>query len=362
MSKTVALIPGEDAAPEAFLPTVELLGRLDLDISWVWPQVGIPAQKASGDPFPPEARQAIDDSDTTLFGATSGPSGPALRYLRWGRDTYANVRPARWMPGARSPLRDPSAVDLVIVRENTEDVYVGVEGDLRALDGVELVSRLHRRPVSQMGEGRFALKVITEARTRKIVEFACTLALERAEQRRRPPKLTTGTKHNISPVADGYFLEVARETARQFPEVAFESLLADDLVHKLVIRPQAFDVIVLPNLYGDLFSDAAAAVVGGLGLGPSGCYGDAYAYFESAHGSAPDIAGTNTINPTATLLSAAMMLDYLGFAQAARRLSDGVERVYAEGRCLTPDQGGGATTTEFCEAVARAMGSRGRRR
>ena len=116
MSRKVALIPGEDAAPEAFLPTVELLGRLDLDIDWVWPQVGIPAQEATGDPFPPAARQAIDDSDTTLFGATSGPSGRALRHLRWGRNTYANVRPARWIPGARRPLRDPSGVDLVIVR------------------------------------------------------------------------------------------------------------------------------------------------------------------------------------------------------------------------------------------------------
>lgn len=355
MTKRVVLIPGEDAAPEAFLPTVQLLQSLELDIDWVWPQVGLSAQESLGNSFPPEARHAIDESDATLFGSTSGPSGRALRYLRWGLETYANVRPARWIPGARSPLRDPSGIDLVIVRENMEDVYVGVEGDLRSLDGITLNSRLMRKPVSAMGEGRFALKVVTEERTRNIVEFGCTLALQRAERLGRPPKVSTGTKHNISPVADGYFLEVARETARRYPDVALECLLADDLVHKLVVKPQAFDVIVLPNLYGDLFSDAAAAVVGGLGLGPSGCYGQDYAYFESAHGSAPDIAGRNCINPTATLLSAAMMLEYLGFDEASRRLAKGVDRVYADGGTLTPDQGGSASTTDFCDAVAAAM-------
>lgn len=354
--KKVVLIPGEDAAPEAFLPTVDLLQRLDLDIEWISPEVGVAAERATGDTFPPAAKRAIDTSDATLFGSTSGPSGRALRYLRWGLETYANVRPARWMRGARSPLRDPEGIDLVIVRENMEDVYVGVEGDLRDLDGIGLVSRLHRKPVAEMGEGRFALKVITRERTRRIVEFGCRLALSRAARLGRSPKVTIGTKHNISPVADAYFLEVARETAANFPDIAFESLLADDLVHKLIVKPRAFDVIVLPNLYGDLFSDAAAAVVGGLGLGPSGCYGDRYAYFESAHGSAPDIAGTHTINPTATLLSAAMMLEYLGFAAPADRLTSAVERVYADGRTLTPDQGGKSSTEEFCAAVAAAMG------
>lgn len=351
MRRKVVLIPGEDAAPEAFAPTVALLRNMRMDIEWIELLVGEPALREQNDAFPPGAKRAIDESDATLFGSTSGASGRALRYLRWGRGTYANVRPARWLPGARSPLRYPDGIDLVIVRENMEDLYVGVEGDLRDLDDFGFVSPLQRKRVSEMGRGRFALKVVTEERTRKIVSFACELALKRAKPG-RVPRVTVGTKHNILPIADGYFLEIARATASEFPNVEFESLLADDLVHKLVIKPQAFDVIVLPNLYGDLFSDAAAAVVGGLGLGPSGCYGDDYAYFEPAHGSVPDIAGTHTINPTATLLSAAMMLEYLEFRDEGARLEAAVARVYAQGRTLTVDQGGRASTSEFCDAVS----------
>ncbi|MFP6835355.1 MAG: isocitrate/isopropylmalate family dehydrogenase [Pseudomonadales bacterium] len=358
--KRVVLIPGEDAAPEAFHPTVELINQLQLDIEWDRPPVGEAGLELCNNPFPPEAKSAIDASDATLFGSTSGASGRALRYLRWGLETYANVRPARWFPGCKSPLKNPQGIDLVIVRENMEDIYVGVEGDLRELDDREFTSRLQRKPISGMGEGRYALKVITEKRTRAVTISACELALKRAQDRARPSKVTCGTKHNISPIADGYFLEIARETAADYPEVEFESLLADDLVHKLVVKPQMFDVVLLPNLYGDLFSDAAAGVVGGLGLGPSGCYGDDYAYFESAHGSAPDIAGTNTINPTATILSAAMMLEYLGFEAQSRRLVQAVEAVYASGEHLTPDQGGMASTTEFCEAVGLAMRSNNR--
>lgn len=353
--KRVVLIPGDDAAPEAFHPTVELINQLQLDIEWHRPPVGAAGLELCDNPFPPEAKAAIDASDATLFGATSGVSGRALRYLRWGLETYANVRPARWYPGCNSPLRHPQGIDLVIVRENMEDTYIGVEGDLRELDDREFVSRLQRKPISGMGNGRYALKVITENRTRAVTRFACELALKRGLESGAEATVTCGTKHNISPVADGYFLEIARDTAAEYPDVQFESLLADDLVHKLVVKPQMFDVVLLPNLYGDLFSDAAAGVVGGLGLGPSGCYGENYAYFESAHGSAPDIAGTDTINPTATILSAAMMLEYLGFHAEFRHLVGAVEAVYAKGDQLTPDQGGAASTTEFCEAVSRAL-------
>lgn len=354
-SKKVVLIPGEDAAPEAFHPTVALIGQLDLPIEWDTPLIGDLAKAQVGNPFPPEAQEAIDRADATLFGSTNGASMGAMRHLRWGKKTYANVRPARWFPGCNSPLKNPQGIDLVIVRENMEDTYVGVEGDLADLAPINFVSRLHRKPVQEMGKGKYALKVITEACTKQITEFACELALKRAAVSGKRPHVTSGTKHNISPVADGYFLEVARETAKKYPDVLFDSLLADDLVHKLIINPHAFDVIVLPNLYGDLFSDAAGGVIGGLGLCPSGCYGKDYAYFESAHGSAPDIMGKNIINPTATIFSAAMMLEYLGFNEKAARLVKAVEKVYAEGRHLTPDQGGKASTTEFCDAVARAL-------
>jgi isocitrate/isopropylmalate dehydrogenase len=154
------------------------------------------------------------------------------------------------------------------------------------------------------------------------------------------------------PQSDGLFRSVALDVARGYPDIGFDGFLVDDFARRLVAEPHGLDVVVLPNLYGDILSDAAAGLVGGLGLAPSGCYGDSYAYFESVHGTAPDIAGRNVINPTATILSAVMMLDHLGFDAAARRLDAAVARVYAAGAPLTPDQGGAATTTAFCEAVA----------
>jgi isocitrate/isopropylmalate dehydrogenase len=157
------------------------------------------------------------------------------------------------------------------------------------------------------------------------------------------------------PRSDGLFRERVARVAAGYPDVELQSLIVDDLAHRLVAQPQAFDVVLLPNLYGDVLSDAAAALVGGLGLAPSGCFGDDYAYFEPAHGTAPDLAGRNVINPTATLLSGAMLLDHLGFADAAARLVGAVERVYAEGKHLTPDQGGSASTRELCDAVGEEL-------
>ena len=350
-AKRVVVIEGEDASPEVVRPTVALVDKLGLPLEWQWPPVGRAAQAACGTTFPDAARQAIDASDATLFGATSGPSTAALFYLRWGRGTYANVRPARWVPGFRSPMAHPQGVDLVIVRENLEDLYMMVEGELGDLAPLKAVSLTAGRPVVELAPGRYALKVITEAGTRRVARFSFELA-RRRKQEGRPGKVTCACKYNMLPRSDGLFRDVATEVAGDYPDIAFETLIVDDFAHKLVIAPQQFDVVVLPNLYGDILSDAAAGVIGGLGLAASGCYGDGYAYFESAHGTAPDIAGKNIINPTATILSAKMMLDYLGFPQAAARFAAAVETVYAEGKALTPDQGGRATTTDFCEAVA----------
>ncbi len=353
-SKQVVVIEGEDAAPEAVRPTLALIDRLALDIEWVRPPVGEEGMTRHGSLFPDEARRAIDASDATLFGATSGKSAPALFYLRWGKGTYANVRPARWFRGCRSPLLHPEGIDFVIVRENLEDLYVGVEGDLEALRPLGLTSLMAGGPVADMGPGRFALKVITEAGSERVARFAFELARRRRAQG-RPGKVTCASKYNMLPRSDGLFRDVAARVAASYPDIAFETFIVDDFARRLVAAPHALDVVVLPNLYGDILSDAAAGVIGGLGLAPSGCYGDTYAYFESAHGSAPDIAGKNVINPTATILSATMMLEYLGFAAAARRLEAAVERVYAAGHALTPDQGGNASTTEFCEVVAREL-------
>lgn len=352
--KRVVVIEGEDAAPEAMRPSVALLEQLALPIEWLRPEVGEHALETCGSPFPPAAREAIDASDATLFGSTSGASAPALFHLRWGRETYANVRPARFVPGYRSPLARPEGVDLVIVRENLEDLYVVAEGELEALGPAAIRSLTARRLVHELGPGRFALKVITEAGSDRVARFAFELA-RRRKARGRPGRVTCGTKHNMLPRSDGLFRERVATVAAGYPDVEHESLIVDDLAHRLVANPWSLDVVVLPNLYGDVLSDAAAALIGGLGLAPSGCYGDDYAYFESAHGTAPDIAGRGIINPTATLLSAAMMLEHLGFPDAAERLRCALERVYAEGRFLTPDQGGRAGTEEFCAAVARAL-------
>lgn len=354
MTKTVALIPGEDAAPEAFHPTVALVDRLGLGIEWVRPPVGQTAIDTHGHPFPPVARDAIDAADATLFGSTSGPSALALFYLRWGKQTYANVRPARWFPGAKSPLADPRGIDLVILRENLEDLYVRAEGAVEALGPLGLRSVTARQRIEEMSPGKYALKVITERGAERVARFAFALARKR-KGFGAAGKVTCGTKHNMLPQSDGLFLEVTTRIAAEHPDVAFESFIVDDLAHRLVSRAREFDVVLLPNLYGDILSDAAAALVGGLGLAASGCYGDDYAYFESAHGTAPDIAGKGIINPTATILSAAMMLEYLGFADAGKAVVDAVARVYSEGKALTPDQGGSATTVEFCEAVWGAV-------
>jgi isocitrate/isopropylmalate dehydrogenase len=348
------VIEGEDASPEAMRPSVALIDALGLPIEWIHPPVGRPARESHGQLFPDETRAEIDAADATFFGATSGPSVPALFYLRWGLGTFANVRPARYLPGARSPLKEPEGIDLVIVRENLEDLYLGIEGDVGALRPLALASPISRRSVVDYAPARYALKVISEAGSRRVIRFAFELARRRRAEG-RPGRLSCATKHNMLPRSDGLFRDVAIELAAEYPDVEFESFIIDDFGQRLVTRAHALDVVVMPNLYGDILSDTAAGLVGGLGLAPSGCYGDAHAYFESAHGTAPDLAGRNVINPTATLLSGAMMLEHIGFAGAASRLRRAVEAVYAEGVSLTPDQGGAATTTDFCDAVARHL-------
>ncbi len=352
--KRVVVIEGEDAAPEAMRPSVALLEKLGADVEWLWPPVGERGIAACGSAFPKEARDAIDRSDSSLFGATSGKSAAALLYLRWGKQTYANVRPCRFLPGCKSPLARPDGIDFAIVRENLEDLYLGVEGDVEELRPLALRSLTARKPVAEMQPGRFALKVITERGAERVARFAFGLA-RRRKGRGSPGRVTCATKHNMLPQTDGLFRDVAQRVALEFPDIEFQSFIVDDFARRLVTEPRALDVVLLPNLYGDILSDGAAGLVGGLGLAPSGCYGDDYAYFESAHGSAPDIAGRNVINPTATLLSAAMMLEHLGFDRDAVRLERAIARVYAEGSTLTPDQGGNASTSAFCEAVARAL-------
>jgi isocitrate/isopropylmalate dehydrogenase len=350
-TKRVAVIEGEDASPEAVKPTIKLLDRMDLGIEWVYPPVGEKGEAEHNSIFPDEAKEAIDASDTTLFGATSGKSAFALFYLRWGKKAYANVRPATWLPGYKSPLSDPRRIDLVIVRENLEDMYLMIEGDLKMLAIAGLRSPILQKPVADLGPGKFGIKVITRAGTERVARYAFELARQRKTKGKRG-KVTVASKYNMLPQSDGLFKEVAAQVAESYPEIEFETMIIDNFAHSLTGSPWRHDVVLLPNLYGDILSDAAAGLIGGLGLSPSGCYGKDYAYFEPAHGTAPDIAGKNIINPTATLLSAAMMLDYLKFTDAAEKLETAIAKVCAEGRVLTPDQGGRSSTTEFVQAVA----------
>ncbi len=345
-NKKVVVLPGDDAAPEGMAATMEVLRALRAPIDYnEFP----PGEKWVRGDTDAKARKAIDESDTTLFGSTSGKT-TSINYLRWGKQTFANVRPARYMKGFRSPMAKPEGIDFVIVRENLEDLYLGLEGPIENLAPLHLHSRILRGPLNTAEPGIYAIKVITERETRRVAEFACQLAIKRKHAGGKG-KVTCTSKYNMLAESDGLFRRIVEETVATHPEVKYEQFIVDDFARRIVQSPHDLDVVVMPNLYGDILSDAAAGTVGGLGVAPSGCYGENYAYFESVHGTAPDIMGQHIINPTASILSAAMMLDYLGFASESKRLDDAVRKVYAEGRTLTVDQGGKAKTNEFAKAV-----------
>jgi 3-isopropylmalate dehydrogenase len=350
----VAVIPGEDAAPEAMDQVIRIIDSLDLEIAWHYPEVGAAAKEKWGTTFPDAAIQLIDQCTTTLFGSTSGPSGRALHYLRWGKQTYANVRPARWRPGFRSPLAKPQGVDFVIVRENLEDLYLSLEGELADLAPLGLTSGTAGKPPQALGTGFYALKAITEEGSARVIRYAFELARQR-RARGLPGHVTLGSKWNMLPKSDGLFRDIGEAIAAEYDDVPYRAFIIDDLAHRMVADPHALDVVVMPNLYGDILSDAAAGLVGGLGLAPSGCYGNDYAYFESAHGTAPDIAGKGIINPTATLMSAGMMLEYLGLTEASRQIDVAITRIYRENRSLTPDQGGQAGTVQFADSMIQLL-------
>jgi isocitrate/isopropylmalate dehydrogenase len=345
-AKKVVVLPGDDAAPETVGAAMEVLRTLGPDIEYVeFP----PGEEWVRGKTAIDARAAIDASDSTLFGSTSGKTA-GIFYLRWGKDTYANVRPARYLPGAQSPLKHPEGIDYIIVRENLEDLYLGLEGPLEALAPLKLHSRIARAALDTSMPGRFAIKIITERNCRRIAEFAFRLARKRKAAGGKG-KVTATSKYNMLREADELFRRIAEDVSTGFPDIAYEQFVIDDFARRVVQSPHDLDVVVMPNLYGDIMSDAAAGTLGGLGLAPSGCYGADYAYFESVHGTAPDLVGQGIINPTATMLSAAMMLEYLGFAAEANRFEGALRKVYAERRVLTPDQGGRSSTRDFTRAV-----------
>ena len=352
MTKRVCVIPGDDSAPEAVLPALGVLRAMELDIDYTVLPSGEDGMREHGDDWERIGRDAVDATDTTLFGSTSGKTR-TLRYLRWGKRAFANVRPVRYMPGANSPLREPEGIDFVIIRENMEDMYTGVEGDLTEIAPMNFVNRFTGDPLAGP-DGRFAIKVITEEASRRVIRFGFELARKRKAAGHRG-RLTVSSKYNMLPRTDGLFRDIGRAVAKEYPDIEHEEFIVDDFARRIVATPLELDVVVLPNLYGDILSDEASALVGGLGVTPSGCYAENFAYFEPVHGTAPDITGTGTINPTATLLSAVMMLEHLGMEEDASALEGAVQAVYAEGRHLTPDQGGSASSEELCKAVAAKL-------
>lgn len=349
MSKKVCVIKGDDASPEVVLPTVDILESMTMDIEFIPTAVNDEALAKYGEVFPASAKKAIDESDCALFGSTRVLTG-VHAYLRWGKRCYANIRPTKYMPGMRSPLKNPEGIDFVIVRENLEGLYPGFEGAIRLLAPLKLYNEMTGMTLDTKAKGKFAVKITTEAETKLICESACKVALERQARGGRG-KVTVACKYNVLTQSDEMFRRIAEETVKSYPRLTFEQVIVDNFCQQMIINPHRYDVVVMSNEHGDILADGAAALIGGLGIAPNACIGKGYAYFGSVHGTAPDIAGMNTINPTAMMLSAVMMLEYLDFKAAASRLESAIYAVYREGQHLTRDQGGKATTTEFSEAV-----------
>lgn len=331
MAYRICLIEGDGIGHEVVPAARKVLEATGLPLEFLEAEAGWETFERRGVSVPEETLEKVMASDATLFGAATSPTRKvpgffgAIRYLRRKLDLYANVRPARSRP---IPQSRPG-VDLVIVRENTEGLYV--EQERRYLDVA------------------IADAVISKRASERIARYAFKLA-----SRREKKLLHAAHKANVLPVTQGLFLETVKEVAQDFPGVTLKDIIVDNCAMQLVMRPEQFDVIVTTNLLGDILSDLTAGLVGGLGLAPSGNIGDRYAVFEPVHGSAPDIAGKGIANPTAAILSAAMLLEYLGEVEAARRIEAAVDKVLAEGP-HTPDLGGTATTEAFTEAVIRAM-------
>ena len=357
MAHRVTLIPGDGIGPEVSAATRLVLDAAHGDIEWVDAVAGAGALDSHGALLPEETLQAVRDCRVALKGPITTPVGTGFRSinvaLRQELDLFASVRPARALPGV--PIRHP-ATDLVVVRENTEDLYQGIEFERGSPQAAALREELHRLAGFDVREDAgITLKPISVAGTRRIVRFAFEYA--RANGRR---KVTLGHKSNVMRYSDGLFLKTFLDIARDpliRGEVEIEDIQIDHLSMRLAWEPEAFDVLLLPNLYGDILSDLFAGLVGGLGLIPGANIGWEYAVFEPVHGSAPDIAGKGLANPIAMILSGAMMLRHLGERSAATRVERAVDAMLAEGSVRTPDLGGSSTTEQVAASVrARLAG------
>lgn len=347
----IAVIKGDGIGPEVVDAAVDVLDATGIDLQFQEVLMGQAAIEEYGTPLPDVTRSTVEELGVALKGPVKTPVGFGYRSvnvaLRQQLDLYANIRPCTYIPGVSSRIDDPDAIDIVVVRENLEDVYAGIEYGPDA-DGVDrLRSLLQDTGHATPEETAYTIKPMSRAAAERIIRHAFEYAAEHGRDR-----VTSVDKANIMKATDGLFMEVAEEIAAEY-DVDHEHILVDNMAQQLVLRPEAFNVVVTQNLYGDILSDLAAGLVGGVGLAPSANVGDDAAVFASVHGTAPDIAGENAANPTALIRSAALLLEHGGYTQAADNVRSALRAVIAEAGddVLTPDMGGTGSTDSVTRAV-----------
>lgn len=330
--KTITLIPGDGIGPEISDAVTKIIEAAGVKINWDIQSAGADVAEKEGTPLPDRVIDSIKKNKIALKAPVTTPIGKGFRSvnvaLRKSLDLYACLRPAKNIPGIKTRFDN---VDLIVVRENTEDLYAGIE---RQIDENKAES----------------IKIITREASERIADYAFDYAVKNNRK-----KVTAVSKANICKLSDGLFLEAARAVAKKYPQIEYNEILVDNLCMQLVINPSKFDVLVLPNLYGDIVSDLTSGLIGGLGVAQGANIGKDCAVFEPVHGSAPDIKGQNKANPTALLLSACMMLDYIGEKDSSLKIKKALHKVLEEGRILTQDLGGSASTTEFRDEIIKNL-------
>jgi len=358
MAHRVTLIPGDGTGPELTEATRRVLEATGVDFDWDVRQAGVEVMEEAGTPLPEETLESVKANGVALKGPITTPIGTGFRSvnvaLRHELELYACLRPCKSYRGVRSRYED---VDVVIVRENTEDLYAGIEYEAGTEAAERVIAMLNGLQTKQIVAGSgISVKPMSAAASERIVRFAFEYA--RANGRRQVAGVT---KANIMKFTDGLFLSVFREVAGDYPDVASREVLVDALTMQLVQRPEEFDVLVLPNLYGDIVSDLTAGLVGGLGVAPGANIGEHAAVFEATHGSAPKYTGQNRVNPTAMILSGKLMLEHLGERDAATRLESAVAGVIADGERVTydlkptRDDPSAVGTAEFADAIIERL-------
>ena len=359
MAHRVTLIPGDGTGPELTEATRRVLEATGVELEWEVQHAGVEVMESAGTPLPDETLASIKRNRVALKGPITTPIGTGFRSvnvaLRHELGLYACVRPCKSYPGVRSRYTE---VDLVLVRENTEDLYAGIEYESGSEDARAVIATLNRLQKRQIrASSGISIKPISPEASERIIRFGFDFA--RTHGRRR---VSCVTKANIMKFTDGLFLSVFREVAQGYPDIEPWENLVDAVCMGLVQRPEEFDVLVLPNLYGDIVSDLTAGLVGGLGVAPGANIGHEAAVFEATHGSAPKYKGLNKVNPTAMILSGKLMLEYLGERDAARRLEAAVAAVIAEGKHVTydmkPDRNDPTAvgTAEYADAIIETLG------